>query len=142
MAIVFYKAFTATLLAATSVSIFLALKNYDRIQDVAEAFTLAGKRGIIAWILEKGVNLSPKTLLFSAVGTGVYAFVAAIEAVGLWYEKAWARWLVIGVVGISIPPEFFELTRGISPIKAIILFLNLVIFWYLLREFPKSNSPE
>jgi len=39
-------------------------------------------------------------------------------------------------VGISIPPEIFELWQGFSVIKIIVLLLNILVFWYLLREFP------
>ncbi|MBY0573783.1 MAG: DUF2127 domain-containing protein, partial [Undibacterium sp.] len=35
------------------------------------------------------------------MAAGIYALVTAIESVGLWYEKTWAKILVIGLVGIS-----------------------------------------
>ncbi len=140
IAIVVYKAFTGILLAVTSISIFLAIENFDQLQEVAKSVTLVGKRGMIAWVLEKVVNLSPRTLLFSGLATGAYAVVTSIEAVGLWYEQSWARWLVIFVVGISIPAEIYELTKGISPVKLVVFLLNLAIFWYLIQEFPKLKS--
>ncbi len=40
---------------------------------------------------------------------GIYAVATAIQAIGLWYEKAWARIVVLGIVGISLPVEVFEL---------------------------------
>jgi uncharacterized membrane protein (DUF2068 family) len=40
--------------------------------------------------------------------------------VGLWYEKTWAKILVIGLVGISIPPEIFELLQGFTTIKLVV----------------------
>ncbi len=141
IAIVSYKALNASLFAIAAITIFLASKNYEDLQNFAESVALSGKKGIIAWVLEKILNFNPRTLQFSAVGLVVYAVVTVIEAIGLWYEKAWARWLVIGVVGISIPPEIFELTKGISILKLIIFILNLVIFWYLLQEFPEQK-PE
>jgi len=140
VAIVLYKTFTASLLTVTSIAIFLAAKNYDNLLDFSESLTLSGKRGIIAFVLEKLLNFEPRTLKFSAIAAGAYALITAIEAIGLWYEQAWARWLVLGVVGISIPPEIFELWQGFSVIKVIILLLNIAVFWYLLREFP--TKPE
>jgi uncharacterized membrane protein (DUF2068 family) len=139
IAIVAYKSFTATLLGITSIAIFWTFKNFEGLEEFSKSLTLEGKRGIIAWILEKLLNFSPRRLEFTAIAAAVYALVTAIEAVGLWYEKAWARWLVIGVVAVSIPAEVFEITRGISPVKLIIFILNLAILWYLLREFPKPN---
>jgi uncharacterized membrane protein (DUF2068 family) len=37
--------------------------------------------------------------------------IQEMEAIGLWYERFWAQWLIIGTVGISIPPELFELWK-------------------------------
>ncbi len=140
IAIVSYKAFNTALFAIAAMAVFLASKNYEDLQNFAESVALTGKKGIIAWVLEKILNFNPRTLQFSAVGLAIYAVVTAIEAIGLWYEKAWARWLVIGVVSISIPPEIYELTKGISILKLIVFILNLIIFWYLLREFPVHKT--
>lgn len=139
IAIVAYKSFTATLLGLTSIAIFWTFKNFEGLEEFSKSLTLEGKRGIIAWVLEKLLNLSPRKLEFTSIAAAVYSLVTAIEAVGLWYEKAWARWLVIGVVAVSIPAEVYELTRGVSPVKFIVFMLNLAILWYLLREFPKPN---
>lgn len=139
IAIVAYKSFTATLLGLTSIAIFWTFKNFEGLEEFSKSLTLEGKRGIIAWVLEKLLNFSPRKLEFTSIAAAVYSLVTAIEAVGLWYEKAWARWLVIGVVAVSIPAEVYELTRGVSPVKFIVFMLNLAILWYLLREFPKPN---
>ena len=137
--IVLYKAITAALLFITSISLLLALKKQPQLIQLDDALTLAGKRGFIIWILEKILNFNPKTLQVSGIVAGVYAGVTTIEAVGLWYQKAWARWLVLGLVSISILPEIFELTKGFSILKLIIFLANLGILVYLLREFPKQR---
>ena len=43
-------------------------------------------------------------------------------------------------VGISIPPEIYELVRGISIIKAIVFVINVAVFVYLLKSFPKHSA--
>jgi uncharacterized membrane protein (DUF2068 family) len=103
IAIVAYKTFTATIFAIASGSIFLAIKNHEGLLEFAESLVLAGKKGIVAWVLEKVLNINARTLLFASLATAFYAAISAIEAVGLWFEKEWARWLVVGVVAISIP---------------------------------------
>ena len=140
VAIVCYKSFVAALLMVTSVAIFLALKNYQNLEAFSEDYVLEGKSIIIDWVLKKVINLNPRTLAFSGIGAGIYAIVTTIEAVGLWYEKRWAHVLVLGLVGISIPPEIYELIRGISPIKILVFVLNLAVFGYLLRNFPKHSN--
>ena len=133
LAIVFYKAFVATLLAVTSAALLLALKNYADFAAFADAYTLEGKSQLINWGLDKILHLNPSTLKFSGIGAGVYATLTAIEAIGLWYEKRWAHILVLALVGISIPLEIYELIHGITLVKALVFVVNLVVFWYLLR---------
>ncbi len=124
----------------TSLTLLLALKNYHTLEIFSKNYVLEGKSIIIDWLLKEVLNLNPRTLAFSGIGTGVYAIVTSIEAVGLWYEKRWAHILVLGLVGISIPPEIYELIRGISVIKTLIFLLNLVVFGYLIRNFPKHPN--
>ncbi|MHC5610065.1 MAG: DUF2127 domain-containing protein [Nostoc sp.] len=140
VAIVVYKAFSAMLLMVTSIALLLTLKNYQNLEVFSENYVLEGKSIIIDWVLNKVLNLNPRTLAFSGIGAGVYAIVTTIEAVGLWYEKRWAHVLVLVLVGISIAPEIYELIRGFSVIKIFILVLNLAVFAYLFRTFPKHSK--
>lgn len=139
LAIVFYKVFVASLLAVTSIALLLATKNYDALANFADAYTIEGKTKLIDWILDEILNLKPSTLEFSGIGAGIYALLTAIEAIGLWYEKRWAHVLVLFLVGISIPPEIYELIHGITALKVIVFIINIVVFWYLLSHFPKHK---
>jgi uncharacterized membrane protein (DUF2068 family) len=65
--------------------------------------------------------------------------MSGIEAVGLWQKKAWAHWLVIVLVGSSILPEIYELIHGLSPLKVIVFFVNVIMLWYLLTHRPKQH---
>lgn len=105
IAIVIYKGFVALLLTATSIVLLLALKKHDTLVAFSESYILEGKREVIEWLLEKIINIKPQTLKFSGIATAIYAVVTAIEAIGLWYEKTWAKILVIGLVGVSILPK-------------------------------------
>ncbi|BDI14903.1 hypothetical protein ANSO36C_07050 [Nostoc cf. commune SO-36] len=140
VAIVLYKSFTAFLLLVTSIALLLTLKNYQTLEAFSENYVLEGKSIIIDLLLNKVLNLNPRTLAFSGIGAGIYAIVTIIEAIGLWYEKRWAHLLVLGLVGISIPLEIYELIQGISAIKIFIFLLNLTVFGYLLRNFPKHPN--
>lgn len=140
LVVIVYKAFTAALFAVTAIAILLTLKNYQELGQFSESLFLAGKQGIIAWLVQTLLNTSPKTLHFGGIVAAVYAGLTCIETIGLWYQKSWARWLVIGIVAISIPPEIFELSKGFSPLKLIAFLLNLAILIYLLLKFPKEAS--
>ncbi len=140
IAIVFYKLFVASLLMATAIALLLAMKNYEGLQDFADNYELEGKTGIIEWVLDKILNLNSRTLQFSGIGAMVYSIVTAIEGLGLWYQKRWAHILVLVLVGISIPPEIYELVKGFSVLKSIVFIVNVAVFWYLIRTFPKHKT--
>lgn len=140
IAIVLYKAFIATLLGIAAIALLLTLRNHVELQNFAEQYTLEGKSGLINWVLEKVLNVSPKTLKFSGLGAAGYAIVTTIEGIGLWYEKRWAHILVLFLVGISIPPEIYELIRSLTAIKVIVFVINVAVFVYLLKTFPKHPA--
>ncbi|AFZ61117.1 DUF2127 domain-containing protein [Anabaena cylindrica FACHB-243] len=137
IAIVIYKGFVALLLTATSIVLLLALKKHDTLVVFSESYILEGKREVIEWLLEKIINIKPQTLKFSGIATAIYAVVTAIEAIGLWYEKTWAKILVIGLVGISIPPEIYELIKGVTIFKFLVFIVNLAVLSYLVKHFYK-----
>lgn len=137
IAIVIYKGFVALMLTATSIVLLLALKKHDTLVVFSESYILEGKREVIEWLLEKIINIKPQTLKFSGIATAIYAVVTAIEAIGLWYEKTWAKILVIGLVGISIPPEIYELIKGVTIFKFLVFIVNLAVLSYLVRHFYK-----
>jgi uncharacterized membrane protein (DUF2068 family) len=133
LAIVLYKTLVAFLLGATSISLLFAISDYQNLVNFSEIYRLEGKERIINWLLNKLLNLNPKTLEYGSIAAGIYAILTAIEAIGLWYQKAWASILVIGLVGISIPFEILELTRNPSLLKFLILLINIAVLGYLIR---------
>ncbi len=139
VAIVAYKSFIASLLSVTSFALLMTWKNHQSLENFSESYFLETQVQFIIWFLDKLLNINPDTLKFSGIVAGVYATLTAIQAIGLWYEQAWARFLVLGVVGLSIPPEIWELIKGITFLKLLIFILNLAIFWYLLCHFPKAK---
>jgi uncharacterized membrane protein (DUF2068 family) len=137
VAIVLYKAFVASLMAVTAIALLLTLENHQSLEQFSGSYVLESKHLVIVWLLDKVLNLSPKTLEFSGLAAALYAGITTVEAVGLWYEKAWAEVLVIAVVGISIPFEVLELIRGISILKLLVFLINLAVLWYLINRFFK-----
>lgn len=140
--IVLYKAITAALVLIVSVSLIVAVRKQPELLQLYDTLTLEGKSGFIAWVLEKILNLNPRTIRLSGIAAGVYAAVTMVEAVGIWYQKRWASWLVFGLVSISILPEVLELIKGFSLLKFVVLLANLGIFVYLLQEIRKPHEKK
>ncbi len=139
MAIVVYKSVVTVVFSIAAVSLLATAGKYDAVQNLSDGFELAGKHRIIEWVLDKILNFSPKKLGFVGIAAAFYALMSGIEAIGLWKEKVWAHWLVIGLVGISIFPEIYELIHSVTPIKAIVFILNVVMLWYLLTHRPQHH---
>ena len=140
IAIVLYKSFVASLLSVTSIALLLALKNHQALEDFSESYLLESKLKIVEFLLDKILSIKPKTLLFSGLAAGLYAALTAVEAVGLWYEKGWATILVLVLVGISIPPEIYDLFQGVTILKLVVFVANVAMLWYLLHHLPKHGK--
>jgi len=140
MAIVLYKTFVASVLTVTSIALLFTLKNHQALEDFSESYLLETKLNIVELFLDKVLVINPKTLLFSGLAAGVYAVLTVVEAVGLWYEKRWATILVLVLVGISIPPEIYELAQGVTVLKLVVFIANLAVLWYLLHHLPKHGK--
>jgi uncharacterized membrane protein (DUF2068 family) len=76
-------------------------------------------------------------MAFSALFYSVARFA---EAVGLWLERQWAEWFGVLTGGMYIPVELFELLRGITWPKVIVLFVNAVIVAYLAHVLYRSGQ--
>jgi uncharacterized membrane protein (DUF2068 family) len=134
LAIVIYKCFTVGLLASVAIGLFLTSKKHDDLAILAENYMTAGKREIIKSALTRIMSVSTSKMQFAAIVAAIYATVNGVEAVGLWYQKAWATIMVVGIVGITIPVEVFEIYHKASWLKVVIFLINLAMFVYLLRH--------
>jgi uncharacterized membrane protein (DUF2068 family) len=134
VAIVIYKCFTVGLLTCVAIGLFLTSKKYDSLSTFAEEYMMTGKREIIKAGLEQIVSVSTTKMQLGAAVALAYAAVNGIEAVGLWYQKAWATLLVVGIVGLTIPVEIYEIVHKASIVKFVVFAINLAMFVYLLRH--------
>ncbi len=134
VAIVIYKCFTVGLLTCIAIGLFLTSKKYDSLFAFAEEYMMTGKREIIKAGLEQIVSVSTTKMQLGALVALVYATVNGIEAVGLWNQKAWATILVVGLVGLTIPVEIYEIIQKASIVKFVVFAINIAMFLYLLRH--------
>jgi uncharacterized membrane protein (DUF2068 family) len=79
-------------------------------------------------------QLTESKVLHVAAGTLMYSLFSLVEGIGLMFRISWAGWLAIGESSFFIPIEIYELVHRFSKIVAVILFLNVVIVWYLLKN--------
>ena len=140
VAIVIYKCFTIGLLLMVGIGLLAIAKNDDALIAFAEEYMTTGKREIIKLGLGKIVNIPAKSMQFGGIVALIYAAVNAIEAVGLWQQKAWATIMVVGIVGCTIPIEIYEIFHKVSFVKITVFVINIAMFVYLLRHALEERS--
>lgn len=58
---------------------------------------------------------------------------------GLWCEKRWAEWFAAASGAIYVPAEAYEIVRGITWIKILLLIVNICIVAYLIYVLWRSE---
>ena len=134
VAIVIYKCFTIGLLTVVAIGLFLTSKKYDDLYAFAEDYMTTGKREIIKSGLVQALSISTTKMQLGAIVALIYAAVNGLEAIGLWHQKAWATILVVGIVGLTIPVEIYEIIQKASLVKIGVFAINVAMFIYLLRH--------
>jgi uncharacterized membrane protein (DUF2068 family) len=140
IAIITYKCFTIGLLIFVAIGLFMTSKKYDALFTFAEEYMTTGKREIIKGGLAQMLSISTTKMQFGAVVAGIYAAVNALEAFGLWHQKAWATVMVAGIVGLTIPIEIFEIYHHVSLVKIGVFVINVAMFIYLFRHALEERS--
>lgn len=88
--------------------------------------------------IQKATNLSPNRIKELGLTSFVYAALFLTEGIGLWLLKRWAEWLTVIITSSLVPLEAYEIYRHPTPIKVIVLVINLAIVGYLLYRIVKE----
>jgi uncharacterized membrane protein (DUF2068 family) len=94
----------------------------------------------VANALQKLANLTPNKIKGLGVGSFVYAGLFLIEGVGLWMVRRWAEWFTVIVTSSLVPVEIYEIHRHPSPVKILVLMINLAVAGYLVNRIRISRS--
>ena len=70
-------------------------------------------------------------LWIMALSALLYAGARFVEAYGLWHERQWAEWFGLLTGGVYVPLELFEMARGVTWPKSVILIVNAGVAGYL-----------
>jgi uncharacterized membrane protein (DUF2068 family) len=89
--------------------------------------------------LQKLANLPPNKIKGLGVGSFVYAGLFLIEGIGLWMVRRWAEWFTVIVTSSLVPVEIYEIHRHPSPLKILVLIINLAVVGYLANRIRNSR---
>lgn len=70
----------------------------------------------------------------------IYSLVRLVEAGGLWLRKTWAEWFGALTGSMYIPVEIYELHKGVSWPKVVVLTVNVGIVSYLFFELIRRGD--
>jgi uncharacterized membrane protein (DUF2068 family) len=76
-------------------------------------------------------HLTDARLHFMVFLAALYALMRYVEAYGLWFQKRWAEWFALVSGGVYLPIELYELSKGVTPLKAGLLGANLIIVIFM-----------
>jgi uncharacterized membrane protein (DUF2068 family) len=82
-------------------------------------------------VATKFLHLSERLPLVMA-GTIVYGLLFSVEGIGLLLQKRWAEWLTVIVTGSFLPLEIYEMAHRATPVRGVVIALNLAILVYLI----------
>jgi uncharacterized membrane protein (DUF2068 family) len=88
--------------------------------------------------IQKATNLSPHRIRELGLVSFVYAALFLAEGIGLWLLQRWAEWLTVVITSSLVPLEIYEIHRHPTPIKIIVLLINIAIVGYLLYRIAKE----
>ena len=71
--------------------------------------------------------------------TFLFGGIFVTEGIGLFFKQQWAEFLTVVVTASFIPVEVFESFKHFGPAKMILLAVNVVIVWFLVRIL-KENA--
>jgi len=63
----------------------------------------------------------------------IYAGLDLVEGIGLYLEKTWAEFLTLAITASFLPLEIYEIHNKLTLIRAVLLAVNALVFFYLFK---------
>ncbi len=89
-------------------------------------------------VIQKVTRLSPNRIKELGLGSFIYAALFLTEGIGLWLLQRWAEWFTVIITSSLVPLEVYEIYRHPTPIKIVVLAINIAVVAYLLYRIAKE----
>ena len=131
-----FKLFKALLLIVVGIGAikFLHKDVVSVVQHWTQVLRVDPDNRFVHELLVKIFRVTPKQLKELSVGTFFYAGLFVAEGVGLLLRERWAEYFTIVTTSGFLPLEIFELARHFTVTRLLVLLVNLLIVWYLVRR--------
>jgi uncharacterized membrane protein (DUF2068 family) len=102
--------------------------------ELEQALHLDLHRPFAVMLIQQVDSLHSNQLLAMLGLVLCYATLRVIEAIGLWFDTAWAKWLAAISGLMYLPIELYELTQSVTLIKVLVTVLNIAVVLYISRD--------
>jgi uncharacterized membrane protein (DUF2068 family) len=134
-----FKAFLAVLAGLGLISL-LHRDIQGLVLELEQALHLDLHRPFAVMLIQKVESLHSNQLLAMLGLVLCYATLRVIEAIGLWFDTTWAKWLAVVSGLLYLPLELYELTRSVTVIKVAVTLLNIAVVLYISRDLKRSQD--
>jgi uncharacterized membrane protein (DUF2068 family) len=83
-------------------------------------------------LVNDSFKLSPRFLLWLAIGVGAYALIELVESIGLWLGRRWGEYFAMVATSVFLPYEIYDLTVKVTWLRMGALLINLLLVGYLV----------
>lgn len=112
----------------------------DFVEHLVDSFRVDPDNRYIHLLLEKAQLVGGKQLEELSIGSFFYAAIVITEGTGLALRKHWAEYFTIIVTASFLPLEIYELAHRVTPIKIVVMLINLAILVYLIGRVWKRPA--
>jgi uncharacterized membrane protein (DUF2068 family) len=130
-----FKLSQALLFIAVGVGAFRLLHKDigDLLTHLVEHLRFNPESRFVNFVLDKSSLVTDRILRRIGEVGFIYAGLDLIEGTGLYLEKVWAEYLTLAITASFLPWEIFEVLRRVTWIRASLLAVNALVFFYLLK---------
>ena len=122
---------TIALVAATTLYYMAQNLNGATLADHPMAQELLKKDSIMSLMAGWLSNLQSRQIYALALLAAIFSAVRWIEAFGIWFNRNWAKWMVLLFNIIYIPFEINELLHQVTAVMSLILVVNMLVVFYI-----------
>jgi len=94
---------------------------------------------LMSHTIQRATNISPHEIREFGIVSFVYAGLFLTEGIGLWLMKRWAEWFTVVITSSLVPLEIYEIVQRPTPIKILVLIVNIAVVAYLLYRITKGQ---
>ena len=111
----------------------------ESLHHVVNALRIDPDNHYVHRVLARALNVTPHQLKELSIGTFIYAALFLTEGTGLLLRKRWAEYFTTISTSLFIPLEVYELVKHVTPLKFVLLVINIAIVVYLIIRLRKTR---